>query len=156
MSKRKRHLPHSPPSIRPSPPVITAQTRDLYFSIAHAADLRAARLRGALNTLKQINQRTYLREVEDLRTLPRTPKVHQGRYLHINGTPARPRYLHVQSRMPWVREQVRPYFPLPKKTLVCIRRQTRKRVLFALQKAGRGGGSQKPARWTAKSYIRCK
>lgn len=155
MSKRKRHRPHSPPSSRSSP-VITAQTRDQYFSIAHAADLRAARLRGALDTLNKINQRMYLREVEDLRTLPRAHKIHQGRYLHLNGTPARPQYLHVQSRMPWVRQQVRSYFPAPKKTLVCIRRQTRKRVLFALQKAGRGGGRQRPARWTAKSYIRCK
>lgn len=155
MSKRKRHLPHSPPSIRPSP-VITAQTRDQYFSIAHAADLRAARLRGALDTLNKINQRTYLREIEDLRTLPRAHQIHKGRYLHVNGTLARPRYLHVQSRMPWVREQVRPHFPIPEKTVVCIRRKTRRRVLFALSKTGRGGGRQRPARWTAKSHIRCK
>lgn len=155
MSKRKRHLKNSPPSPRPSSPV-TAQTRDQYFSIAHAADLRAARLRGALDALNKINQRTYLREVEDLRTLPRAHQIHKERYLHINGTPARPRYLHVQSRMPWVREQVRPHFPIPEKTVVCIRRKTRRRVLFALSKTGRGGGRQRPARWTAKSYIRCK
>lgn len=155
MSKRKRHLRHSLPSPRPSS-VVMPQTRDQYFSIAHAADLRAARLRGALDTFNKINQRTYLREVEDLRTLPRAHQIHQGRYLHINGTPARPRYLHVQSRMPWVRQQVRPHFPIPEKTVVCIRRKTRRKVLFALSKTGRGGGRQRPARWTAKSYIRCK
>lgn len=155
MSKRKRHLRQFLPSPRPSP-VVTPQTRDQYFSIAHAADLRAARLRGALDTLHKLNQRSYLREIEDLRTLPRAHQIHKGRYLHINGTPARPRYLHVQSRMPWVREQVRPHFPIPEKTVVCIRRKTRRRVLFALSKTGRGGGRQRPARWTAKSYIRCK
>lgn len=155
MSKRKRHPKHSSPSIRPSP-VITAQTRDQYFSIARAAEVRAARLRGALDTRKKLNQRSFLREVEDLRTLPRAHQIHKGRYLHINGTPARPQYVHVQSRVPWVRQQVRPYFPVPEKTLVCIRRQTRKRVLFALSKTGSGGGKQRPARWTAKSYIRCK
>lgn len=107
-------------------------------------------LPGALQSLRGL----YAQEVEDLRRVPAPFK--KDRYLRNDGTPARYGMLPVQGRMPHVREQLRPKFYQPKQTLVCLRRQTRRRVIFALQKAGKGGGRQKPAKWTAKSYIRCK
>lgn len=132
------------------------QTRD-YSGITRAALSR----RGALDSYNSIIRRlnnakeNYLREVEDRRTLPKAFK--EGRYLHINGTPARIRYLPLHNRVPWLQSRMRPRFLLPEKTVVCVRRENRRRSLFALQKIGRGrGGGQKRPRWTASSYIHCK
>ena len=47
-------------------------------------------------------------------------------------------------------------FSEPQKTAVCIRRKSRRRVLFALSKAGKGKRPTRRPRWTEKSYIRCK
>lgn len=136
------------------------QTRDA-IDIAHAAARRMDRLRGALHNLKPLELfheenriPRDLRIVEDRRTIPRPFR--KGRHLCIDGTPARPRYLPVQSRVPWLRESMRLRFSLPEKTLVCVRRKARRRVLFALRKTGKGGGKQRPPRWTTQSYIRCK
>ena len=97
-----------------------------------------------------------LREVEDLRRIPHEHK--QGRYLHFDGTPARTGYKPVQNKMFGLYQGMHLGFLQPQRTLVCIRRKARRRVLFALQKVGRGRGAQRPrrARWTSKSYIRCR
>ena len=102
-----------------------------------------------------------LRAIEDLRHVeprPNSTKVQSQRYKRDDGTLAGFGPVHVRSRMLPVRTQVRLSFHQPERTLVCVRRQARRRVLHALQKIGRGRGAQKPkrARWTAKSYIRCK
>lgn len=44
-------------------------------------------------------------------------------------------------------------FSAPGETLVCIRRHTRRQVLFATRKAGRGG--QRKARWSKWSFTKC-
>lgn len=138
------------------------QTRDA-VDIAHAAARRMDRLRGALHNFKPLELYHEenriprdLRIVEDRRTIPRPFR--QGRYLRVDGIPTGPRYVQVpvQNRVPWLREAMRLRFPLPEKTLVCVRRKTRRRVLFALRKNGKGGGKQRPPRWTAQSYVRCK
>ncbi len=46
-------------------------------------------------------------------------------------------------------------FQDPGRTLVCTRRKARRRVIFALSKAGKGGARNRRARWTDKSYITC-
>lgn len=46
-------------------------------------------------------------------------------------------------------------FQDPDRTLVCTRRKARRRVIFALSKAGKGGARNRKARWTDKSYIVC-
>lgn len=51
---------------------------------------------------------------------------------------------------------VHSYFLDPQRVLVCIRREARKRVLFALRRAGRGKRVSREHRFTDKSYIRCK
>lgn len=97
-----------------------------------------------------------LREVEDLRSIPHEHK--QGYYLCFDGTPARLGYKPVHNRVFGMFSGMHLGFLQPKKTLVCIRRKTRRRILFALQKVGRGRGAKRPrrARWTSKSYIRCR
>lgn len=44
-------------------------------------------------------------------------------------------------------------FNAPKETLVCVRRQRRKEVLFAKKKTGKGG--QRKARWSSYSGVKC-
>ena len=103
-----------------------------------------------------------LRAIEDLRheePRPNSSKIQSQRYKRDDGTVAGYGPVHVRSRMLPVRTQVRLSFHRPERTLVCVRRQTRRRVLFALQASGRGRKAPRPfrrARWTAKSYIRCK
>ena len=131
-------------------------------------------MRGALAPLRRMpgvlgrdvftSRRSFLhdlRAIEDLRHAgprPNSSKIQSQRYHRDDGTVAGYGPVHVRSRMLPVRAQVRLSFHQPERTLVCVRRQTRRRVLHALQKIGRGRGAQKPkrARWTAKSYIRCK
>ena len=55
--------------------------------------------------------------------------------------------------------QVRYTFRDSRGTIVCQRRQIRRRVIFALQLSRKGKGSGRPfrpARWTEKSYIVCR
>ena len=131
-------------------------------------------MRGALAPLRRMpgvlgrdaftSRRSFLhdlRVIEDLRHAePRSnsSKIQSQRYKRDDGTLAGYGPVHVRSRMLPVRTQVRLSFYQPERTLVCVRRQARRRVLHALQKIGRGRGTKKPkrARWTAKSYIRCK
>lgn len=131
-------------------------------------------MRGALAPLRRMpgvlgrdvftSRRSFLhdlRAIEDLRHAeprPNSSKIQSQRYHRDDGTLAGFGPVHVRSRMLPVRAQVRLSFHRPERTVVCIRRQTRRRVLHALQKIGRGRGAKKPkrARWTAKSYIRCK
>lgn len=131
-------------------------------------------MRGALAPLRRMpgvlgrdvftSRRSFLsdlRAIEDLRHAePRSnsAKVQSQRYKRDDGTLAGFGPVHVRSRVLPVRTQVRLSFHQPERTLVCVRRKTRRRVLFALQALGRGRGTKKPkrARWTAKSFIRCK
>lgn len=62
-----------------------------------------------------------------------------------------------QRGMLWLPQQVRDEFYNPRQTVVCIRRQTRRRVLFALRQIGRGSGAKsRKARWTETSRIVCR
>ena len=52
--------------------------------------------------------------------------------------------------------QVRYVFRDPKTALVCVRRRTRRAVMFALRKTGKGGArTNRRAVWTDKSRIVC-
>ena len=121
-------------------------------------------MRGALGRDVFTSRRSFLhdlRVIEDLRHAeprPHSSKIQSQRYKRDDGTLAGYGPVYVRSRVLPVRTQVRLSFHRPERTLVCVRRQARRRVLLALQKVGRGRGAKRPqrARWTAKSYIRCK
>lgn len=132
-------------------------------------------MRGALAPLRRMpgvlgrdvftSRRSFLhdlRAIEDLRheePRPNSSKIHTQRYHRDNGTLAGFGPRPVRSRVLPVRVQMRVSFHQPERTLVCHRRKTRRRILFALQAAGRGGKSPRvfrKARWTIKSHIRCK
>ena len=131
-------------------------------------------MRGALAPLRRLpgvlgrdvftSRRSFLndlRVIEDLRherPIPNSTKVRQKEYRRDDGTLAGYGPVLVRSRMPSVSPRLRVTFYRPERVLVCQRRQTRRRVLFALSQ-GRGAGRPKVwrrARWTAKSYISCK
>lgn len=96
-----------------------------------------------------------LREVEDRRTYPH--EIREGIYRHIDGTPARITKQPSRKRpLSWMPSGMHDTFQQPERVSVCVRRKVRKRVLFALQKTGKGSGAKRTARWTAKSFIRCK
>lgn len=42
------------------------------------------------------------------------------------------------------------------RALACEQRRVRKEVVFALRRAGKNGKGNRKARWTEKSYLRCK
>lgn len=96
-----------------------------------------------------------LNDVEDKRTIPHEIRP-ESRPRNLNGTVARYRRDEVlYHRVRGMSVQMRPKFLDPRQVITCIRRSIRKRVIFALQKAGSGGGRQRPPRWTEDSYIRC-
>lgn len=132
-------------------------------------------MRGALAPLRRMpgvlgrdvftSRRSFLhdlRAIEDLRheePRPNSSKIHTQRYHRDDGTLAGFGPCPVRSRVLPVRVQMRVSFHQPERTVVCHRRQTRRRILFALQAAGRGRKSPRvfrKARWTIKSHIRCK
>lgn len=98
-----------------------------------------------------------LREVEDLRHAQKG-NLHKRRYLHFDGRTAGYGYQQIQvySRLRRLSSSLQLRFFSPESTLVCHRRQARRRVLHALQKTGRNGRGNRRARWTAASHIRCK
>ena len=132
-------------------------------------------MRGALAPLRRMpgvlgrdvftSRRSFfsdLRAIEDLRhdePRPNSSKIHSQRYHRDDGTLAGFGPRPVRSRVLPMRIQMRVSFHQPERTVVCHRRQTRRRVLFALQASGRGRKSPRvfrKARWTIKSHIRCK
>ena len=112
---------------------------------------------GVLDIKNLFVRKPDLREVEDLRHDKSRP-VQPRRYMRVDGNPAGYGYKQVQvlSRLRRLRESLRLSFQYPRKTVVCVRRATRRRVLFALQKTGKNGRGNRSARWSAASRIQCK
>lgn len=132
-------------------------------------------MRGALAPLRRMpgvlgrdvftSRRSFLRDlraIEDLRHAeprPCSSKIQSQRYHRDDGTVAGFGPRPVRSRVLPMRVQMRVSFYQPERTVVCHRRQARRRVLFALQASGRRGKSPRvfrKAKWTTKSHIRCK
>lgn len=66
------------------------------------------------------------------------------------------RRIQLYRGVPGLLPHLRLQFREPKQTLVCIRRQARRQVLFALRRTGRGSGAAKRPRWTTESFIQCR
>lgn len=96
-----------------------------------------------------------MRPVEDLRhernqTELKTFRTSSGR---VARTKTRPQGDVQKSRL---HSPLFSYFQNPQRVLVCIRREDRKRVLFALRRVGKGKRVSRVHRFTEKSRIRCK
>lgn len=102
---------------------------------------------------------------EDRRRIPHEKNIQTAAQRHflINGAVAEHGYNRRQTPvvrqrgMLWLPQPVRDEFYHPKKTIVCVRRSTRRRVLFALRQIGRGSGARpRNARWSETSRIVCR
>lgn len=58
-----------------------------------------------------------------------------------------------RTRMP---SQVRDFLQDGIRAVACERRRARKEVIHALRRSGKAGARNKKAKWTEKSYMRCK
>lgn len=93
--------------------------------------------------LTQIQDRRLTNLVDPLSYLPALDLVGAVASIGVTDRPQK----QSRSRSPKLR------FDAPAETLVCIRRHTRKEVLFAKKKTGRGGKSKK--HFNAYSKVRC-
>lgn len=59
----------------------------------------------------------------------------------------------LQEKLP---EPVRDVLLDSERALECTRRETRREIMFAMHRTGKGGKKNKQARWTEDSYISCK
>ena len=149
--KRKRVSNTLPGSAR------ALQMRDALSIARPRRDLLHGRTRVA-GVLHNIIKQSRL-QIEDLRTnrsdyeslgIQRTYRRNDGgRARIIYGTPR-------QNPVRTLPAQLRREFLHPKQTLVCQRRQARRRVLHALRKTGKNGRGNRRARWSAASYVACR
>ena len=149
--KRKRVSTYRPDSRQ------VLQMRDALGIARPRGDLLHGRNRDA-GVLHNIIKQSRL-QIEDLRTnrsdyeefgLQRTYRRDDGGSARVIYGP--PRKNPVRS----LPTQLRREFYDPSKTLVCQRRQARKRVLHALRKTGKNGRRNRRARWSAASFISCR
>lgn len=95
--------------------------------------------------------------IEDRRILPHA--IRDEIYRNVSGTPAQISVGPSRPTRPQVYRMPPPMyyrFETPRRVPVCIRRETRRRVLFALRRSGKASARTRRAHWTSKSYIRCK
>lgn len=128
-SRKSKTKIHTPPHRTISEPLRTQMRGAL-------APLR--RMPGVLGRDVFTSRRSFLhdlRAIEDLRHAeprPNSSKIHSQRYHRDDGTLAGFGPRPVRSRMLPMRIQMRVSFHQPERTVVCHRRQTRRRILFAL------------------------
>uniref|UniRef100_A0AAU8B6R4 Uncharacterized protein n=1 Tax=Dulem virus 85 TaxID=3145796 RepID=A0AAU8B6R4_9VIRU len=130
----------------------TQEMRDP-FRVARAGLLHRIFRRGVLDFIK--NPLRRLQDAEDLRRRDDISS-RQETYKRVDGRSAGYGYVADKPTVRSMRAPVHLVFHEPRKTAVCIRRQARRRVLFALRKAGKGARRPQKARWTAKSYVQCR
>lgn len=161
---RRRKLPipvptpkPSPP--KPSPPRVVNLENQMRGLIQAARAPRARRFVTPIQVQSRINE-TIMRELDHAQSI-RFSKSHNGGKrvaveVHRNIVQQR-NALHrsplLRARLP---EQVRNVLLDSERALECTRRETRREVMFALHRTGKGGRKNRKARWTADSRISCK
>lgn len=160
----KKHRISQTTKLSPTPHKDVYETRDGPLSIARAAVIH--RPRGVFaNIFHNFNPTEFLshvrQEVEDLRRWqprPRNARLPEQRQYRLDNAQRSEWRYGLGREMLRLQSPMRLQFLRPRTTLVCVRRQARRRVLFALsllRKKGRGGGAKK-ARWSAQSFIQCR
>lgn len=108
---------------------------------------------GSLRALRNL-------EIEDLRRNRRerqdiarqTYRRNDAGVAHVVGREIRTPQMR-QQNMP---SRLRYEFQDSRGTIVCERRRARRSVIFAMQRAGKGGRKNRKARWSEKSYLVCR
>lgn len=138
---------------RPSRGHVTAPSRSL---VDRHAFLRVKAADPVVTFHKTIRRQPDLRPVEDLRRVPDEIDKRQSFRLRGGAPAVQVRRPESEVRHTKLSVPMHDYFADPQRTLVCIRRDTRKRVLFALRKAGKGRKVSSVRHFTDKSFVRCK
>lgn len=164
MAKRKRRLEESRRVSPPFPSPSETQPRSIDTGQQMRDAFRVARADQARRFVEaSLAARLARLETEDLRRNRYERKeIPVETYRRADGSPApvvvrqvRDAKLLHQGLPPQVRYEFRD----SRGTIVCQRRQIRRRVIFALQLSRKGKGSGRrfrPARWTERSYIVCR
>ena len=156
MKRRKKHVSLS----NFSPARSADSTRD-----ASRIAARAAKLSRVLSLTQVEDLRRYHHDPQrpfDPLPAPRPAKSRQPYHL-VSGAlakhsvrPVRGSVLYDSGFLRFLPGSLRDVFHKPRQTIVCVRRRSRRAVLFALQRIGHGAGRLRKARWSESSYIRCK
>lgn len=146
MARRKNKRP-------PDTPKRTPESR----SLADRHVLRRV-IPGAIHEIeiKPIRRQPDLRTVEDLRRVPDEIDKRQTFRTRSGAHARQERRPEGRVSKPGLHTPVHDYFQDPRRVLVCIRRDTRKRVLHALRRIGKGRKVSPVRDWTDKSFVRCK
>lgn len=133
-----------------------ANVQQMRDPIRVARAVEARRFADALQRIEERRLSMARMQTEDLRH--ERQDLQRRTYLRSDGRPANVerdniRQSPVRNQMP---PQMRDVFSDSRSTLVCQRRRTRREVIFALQRAGKGGKRNRRARWTEKSEIVCR
>lgn len=161
-----RRVPPPSPSLNSPQTFEASQMRDR-LTVAREHLNEALVSRGVLSFHNDINQLRHdeLSLAEDRRRIlhEKNLRAASQRHFLVNGAVAEHGYNRRQAsvvsqrRMLWLPQPVRDEFYKPRQTVVCIRRQTRRRVLFALRQIGRGSGAKpRKAKWSEASRIVCR
>lgn len=154
MSKKNDRKPTSKPIPKPQ---TDARREDAARAVKALRSAETMKFRQDL--LKVYNQdllKVYNQEVihnEQVRTHKRRPAPGQSVPQQI---PRRQLPNPAQLRRQRLSPQVRDILQDGVRTLACRDRRTRRETLFALRKTGKNGKGNRKARWTEKSYLRCK
>lgn len=144
-------------------------TRQDLVKISHAPQMRdvldIARTSRVRRFGVDFSNRTLVRTLSNLAVEDLRRRDHENisnthpTYKLQDGTPAQIERREVHSdkmRLEGMSASVRDAFHDAHRVMVCRRRKARRRVIFALQRAGKGGKRNRRARWTDKSRIVCK
>lgn len=143
---------------RPSRGHVTAPSRSLVDRHAFRR-VKAADPIKPFKPTQPVRRKPDLRPVEDLRRVPdQIDQIDKRQTLRLrDGRPAQQvRKAETPVRGPRLSVPMHDYFRDPARTVVCIRRHERKRVLFALRKVGKGKRVSPRREFTDKSFVRCK
>lgn len=144
--KRDRQIQVQPSQAKPQ------NLPDARHEIAARASkaLRSAEItRFRQNLLQVFNEAQY----EQVRTHQRRPSPRQS---IPQPTPRRQLPTTAQLRRERLSPQVRNQLQDGIHVLACEQRRTRKEVIFALRRVGKNGKGNRKAKWTSRSYLRCK
>lgn len=157
MAKRRKNSPSPSPSPSPS------HVRRLETQMRGLIEAARAPLARRFVTPAKVQERINALLRREVLNVPTGPKLHKAsdRKVFKDAVLATDGYrrnaVHhspvLRSRLP---EQVRDLFQGAERALECTRRKTRREVMFALRRTGKGGRKNRRARWTADSRISCR
>lgn len=161
--RRERKVEHPSPSpvSRPPQPSISPD-RILHIENQMRGLLEAARAPRARRFVTPSKVQSRINEIikseaSHAQASGRQLRIHKRSSGEVQRIPSGRNPLHksevLRGNLP---KQVRDILLDSERALECVRRETRREVLFSMRRTGKGGKNNRQAKWTANSYISCK